>query len=700
LAGNISKPFDQAVRTLSLVVFKRGMIIAWITLIIALTVTFSAWYSTKSNIEKTSEERFNTRANEIKHLIIQRMQTYEQVLRGGVGLFLASKQITRNEWREYIKTIQINENYPGILGIGFSVIVNKKYKLNHIRKIRSEGFRSYKIWPDYERDVYTSIIFLEPFDKRNQRAFGYDMFSEPTRKEAMERARDSGKASLSGKVTLVQETDKDVQPGFLMYLPLYKKGADISTVQAKRKAIIGFVYSPFRMNDLMKEMLGRQLQNIKLEIYDGAEMLPEFLMFESAQKDTLMMRTERPSNELITRITINDRQWTLKFVSRSGFEATVDIEKPLIVLVLGILISSLLFVVTRNLTNTYFINRKLEQLLESTVEGVFGIDRNGRCTFINNSAAKMLGYEIEEILKKDIKDLIQHTKEEGSFYPPEECHFLITMKTQKGYVIDNEVFWRKDGTAFPVEYSSYPIIDNGETTGAVVAFTDISDRKRTLAQLEASLSEKEVLLREIHHRVKNNLQIISSMLNLQTSSVRDKHSLEILEESKNRVRSMALIHEKLYQNQTLARLNLKDYVSDLVDNLMKSYKANQTLIEPEIQVDAIYLSADLAVPLGLIINELVSNSLKHAFPSGSKGKIALKIKSDLNGKIKLRVEDNGIGLPENFDCRQSDSLGLQLVVSLVNQLNGEINFNGKEGTQVEIIFQKTDSEDKKNFITG
>lgn len=697
MTENDTKPFDQAVKTLSLVVYKRGMLIAWITLIAALAITFYAWNSTRLSIEKSSSEKFYTRVNEIRAAIIERMQTYEQVLRGGVGLFAASEQVQRDEWREYIEALNIDKNYPGILGIGYSQIIDKNDKVRHIRRIRSEGFKDYNIWPDYERDFYTSIIFLEPFDHRNQRAFGYDMFTDSVRRQAMELARDSGRTSLSGKVTLVQETDEDTQPGFLMYLPIYKKGEDTSTPEARKKAILGYVYSPFRTYDLMKEMLRRQFQTIKLEIYDGDEISLEKLMFESIKKDTVSLRTERPSNELITKININGRNWTLKYTSRSGFEETVDIEKPLLVLISGILISSLFFVVARNLTNTFFINRKLEQLLESTVEGVFGIDRNGRCTFINNSASKMLEYPPEEILKKDIQSLIQHTKEDGSPYHSEESHFIITLRTQKGYSIDNEIFWRKNGTSFPVEYSSYPIIDNNITTGAVVAFNDITERKRTLAQLEASLAEKEVLLREIHHRVKNNLQIISSILNLQSSTIKDKRSLEIFEESKNRIKSMALIHEKLYQNQALSRLNLKDYIHELVDNLIKSYKTKQFLIDSEIDVDSIYLSTDLAIPLGLIINELVSNSLKYAFPDGRKGKISLKVKPCNDGKIKLLVTDDGIGLPENFDIEQITSLGLQLVRSLVNQLNGEIILNGKDGTQFEIIFSK---EDNKGILTG
>jgi PAS domain S-box-containing protein len=687
MADEGNKPFEQAVRTLSTVVFKRGMITAWITLIITLFVTIIAWYYTKNNIDAEAKGRFNFRVNETKFAITQRMLAYEQILRGGLGLFYSSNEVTREDWKNYINSLKIDENYPGILGIGFSEIVDKKRKDVHTKQVRSEGFPYYRIWPEGERDIYTSVVFLEPFNERNQRVLGYDMFSEIIRRHAMETSRDSGIAALSGKVTLVQETKEDIQAGFLLYMPLYDPEMETTTVENRRKAIKGFVYSPFRMNDLMNGILGRQLKNIKLEIFDDSSITNESLTFSSLENDSLLSAIEKHYFVELINININGRPWTLRFSSLPEFERTIDRGKPLIVLISGILISSLFFIVARNLSNIFIINNKLEQLLESTIEGIYGVDRLSRCTFINKSAVKMLGYEPEEFLKKDTHALIHYKKENGTKYPHSECPIILSMEQQKACFVDSDVFWTKDGTSFPVEYSAYPIIDNGEATGAVIAFTDITQRKKNLAQIEASLKEKEVLLREIHHRVKNNLQIISSMLNIQSSYITDRKSLEIFEESKNRVKSMALIHEKLYQNESLSRLNLKDYVKELVNNLMKSYHKNLNIINSEIRITEIFLNADTAIPLGLIINELVSNSLKYAFPRNKKGKILLSIFPVSKERFKMTIADNGVGLPKDFDINKTDTLGLRLVSSLVNQLDGEIKLNGKVGTQFEINFR-------------
>ncbi|MDP1703778.1 MAG: CHASE domain-containing protein, partial [Sulfurimicrobium sp.] len=203
-----------------------------------------------------------------------RMHAYEQVLRGGIGLFNASEHVSRQTWHDYVSSLNINENFPGIQGIGFSQYILPDELQRHIERIRSEGFPEYTVKPAGKRPEYTSIIYLEPFDARNQRAFGFDMLSEATRHAAMARARDTGHTAVSGKVILKQETSKDIQSGFLMYLPLYRKGVNLDSVEQRQNALLGYVYSPFRMTNLMRGILGQEEKSfdIDLEIYDGTEI--------------------------------------------------------------------------------------------------------------------------------------------------------------------------------------------------------------------------------------------------------------------------------------------------------------------------------------------------------------------------------------------------------------------------------------------
>nr|WP_319495567.1 CHASE domain-containing protein [uncultured Desulfobacter sp.] len=327
---------------------------AWIVLFSSLLITFNAWYFIRGEVIKRAHARFNFQVNAIEAGIYERLQAYEFLLRGGSGLFEASDEVSREEWRTYVTKLQINKYYPGIQGVGFSKQILPSEKETHLRQIRSEGFPQYTIKPEGDRPEYTSIIFLEPFDWRNQRAFGYDMFSEPTRKEAMIRARDTGRAALSGKVTLVQETIKDIQAGFLIYLAIYRKGKPLETPEQRHEALIGYVYSPFRMNDFMKGILREKGEYVNLQIFDGEKPLKETLLYRSDDR-------EKPHNAFEGRhfatdqsiLTYAGHHWLLSFISSKFFEENIETGSMNFILLLGITISLLLFGIVLSLAKSY-----------------------------------------------------------------------------------------------------------------------------------------------------------------------------------------------------------------------------------------------------------------------------------------------------------------------------------------------------------
>jgi PAS domain S-box-containing protein len=219
-----------------------------------------------------------------------------------------------------------------------------------------------------------------------------------------------------------------------------------------------------------------------------------------------------------------------------------------------------------------------------------------------------------------------------------------------------------------------------------VTFIDITERKMTDEKIRKSLKEKEVLLQEIHHRVKNNMQIVSSLLTLQSQNIEDKKYKDIFIDSQNRIQTMALIHEKLYQSKSIAQINFKEYIEGIVSNILESYciKSN---IKIDINIENIQINIDSAVPCGLIINELVTNSLKYAFPEGRQGKIQISLKSNDNNMIQLSISDDGIGISKDMDIRNTKSLGLHLVTALAEgQLQGKIILNREIGTEFQIIF--------------
>jgi two-component sensor histidine kinase len=216
-------------------------------------------------------------------------------------------------------------------------------------------------------------------------------------------------------------------------------------------------------------------------------------------------------------------------------------------------------------------------------------------------------------------------------------------------------------------------------------------RNTALEQIKASLNEKEVLLKEIHHRVKNNMQVITSLLSLQSKTIQDGQALGVFQDSQNRVKSMALIHETLYQSKDLSRINFAEYLQKLVAHVSRSYRIRPDAVKINVNVDKVSLPIDTAVPCGLIINELASNSLKYAFPEGARGEINITFGHD-DAHYVLCVSDTGIGLPADFDPDKDKSLGMKLVHMLTAQLGGEIECGNGVGTTFEITFPEEKGE--------
>jgi two-component sensor histidine kinase len=249
------------------------------------------------------------------------------------------------------------------------------------------------------------------------------------------------------------------------------------------------------------------------------------------------------------------------------------------------------------------------------------------------------------------------------------------------------VFVAKSGKEIPISLSASIVQDDdGTEHGVVYVARDLTRRKQAEAQIERSLREKEVLLSEIHHRVKNNLQIISSLLMLQSQETADEGTVQALRTSRNRIQSMAIIHETLYQSEYLAEVDLAECIRKLVDHLAHSYADGSRTISTSVDVGQVSLSADLVIQCGLIINELVSNALKHAFPSGQSGEINVAIHPIDGDQVILTVNDNGIGLPPDVSLNGAESLGLQLAAMLIQQIEGKVEVDRSKGTTFRIKF--------------
>jgi|Deesub1362A_J573_1020465.scaffolds.fasta_scaffold00808_2 PAS domain S-box-containing protein len=322
---------------------------------------------------------------------------------------------------------------------------------------------------------------------------------------------------------------------------------------------------------------------------------------------------------------------------------------------------------------------KYRLVVENANEGIV-IVQDAKFCFVNDKAAETAGYSREELLGTSIEKLIHHDDIEVVINRHYERLKGVKLPGKYSFRITN-----RNGEVRWVETNA--VLINWEGKPAVLNFvTDVTERKKAEEKIEAALREKEALLKEIHHRVKNNLQIISSLINLQTRFISDDKIISALKDSQNRIKSMALVHEKLYGSDSLTRINFMEYLQSLISHLLHSYESISRKIRLKVDVDNIEMNIDTAIPCSLIINELISNSLQHAFPDGKEGELIVGLKESHNGKLKLTVSDNGIGFPENLDLDTTETLGLQLVVSLTKQLNGEIQLYKEGGTKFEILF--------------
>lgn len=329
---------------------------AWVVLLCSLTLTAAAWYIAEQFVNRRAQDRFEFLANDIRSAIIDRMIDYEAILHSGAALFQVSESVSRNEWADFTAMLQIERYYPGIQGIGYATLVEPERKDAFEAAVRAEGFPTFRIRPDGPRELYSSILYLEPFDWRNQRAFGFDMYSEPVRREAMTRARDTGEAAVSGKVTLVQETGENVQAGFLMYLPLYSSGITPISAEERRERLQGYVYSPFRMVDLMTGILGQAMADISFDIHDGDTPTNDSILFRSTDYPNTRAPSQTPHDEWtdekfskLLPLEIGGRQWALHVNAGPSFIPLTDWLQPIVVAVGGLIINILLFIIIATL---------------------------------------------------------------------------------------------------------------------------------------------------------------------------------------------------------------------------------------------------------------------------------------------------------------------------------------------------------------
>ncbi|WP_294892279.1 MULTISPECIES: diguanylate cyclase domain-containing protein [unclassified Sulfuricurvum] len=440
-------------------------------------LSLMAFWFGNEHLKEKERLRFETVTKQATLLVKTRMDAYRQTLYAGAGLYDASANVENDEWLAFTNALRINQNFPGIQGFGFTRVVDSDGKL---------GLR-------------TAIVYLEPLDERNLRAIGYDMYSEKVRREAMTRAVVTGRAAASGKVRLIQENTIDEQAGFLIYVPVYRKGMALETKAQRMAAIRGFVYAPFRINDLMRAVFGDHYDDLAFEIYDGDTTEPNLLLsrnFSAAGAHAMMVEK---------RIDVGGRTWTLRFKPLHGFTKEAETSFPWLVLLLGMLLTFAIFEVVRSLLRTKEQAQRLAEkmteklsaseewlrfALEGTGDGIWDWNVVTNKVFFSKRWKEMLGFSEDEIkgslkeweervhpddIAKVLRDVQDHLDGKTEMYTNE--HRVRCKDGTYKWIFDRGVVAERDKHNRPIRM--------------VGSHTDISEPKRIEAELMVAKERAE-----------------------------------------------------------------------------------------------------------------------------------------------------------------------------------------------------------------
>ena len=714
--------------------FLSRSIFPWVGLALSLVGALSTWFFVRRAEEQRIHDRFEAETVILQDRIANRIQAHEQILRGAEQFVSQRHDLpTRQEWRDYVKALELDRLNPGVQALAFSEWVPLTNLPAHIRRLRGEGFPDYEVHPGGPLPPdggVSSIIYSEPFDERNQRAFSRDMFAETTRRAAMSRARDTGLVSLSGIVKLYQEGSNQVQPGTLLYAPVYRRTSPQETVAQRRDALLGWTYMAFRMQNLLDGILGDSSRGINLELFDGdLEKDSNRLFVRKASQPT-----GGPPWTKRARLEVAGRTWTLRYTPGGDFSVSMGEGAHILIMSLGLAICFVIFTLLRFLARgerqalavADERMQKLQILLDSTGEAIYGIDLHGHCTFCNPACLRITGHKsADELLGKDMHQLIHHSRSDGTHLPVEDCHIYRAFRSGKEVHVDDEVLWRTDGTSFPAEYWSYPQRSDGQLVGAVVTFVDITERRQaeaelretnrqlevTTAQAEAANAAKGEFLANMSHEIRTPMNGIIGMTGLllgtgltqtqQRYAEMVRASGQSLLQIVNNILDFSKIEAGKLELETLdfdLRELLDDFAAIMALKAVEKGLVFNCAAAPEVPVS---LQGDPG-RLRQVLTNLVGNALK--FTSRGEVTVRVDLESHSHDTIFLRITvlDTGIGIPEDklpmlfrkfsqlniSTTRDYSGTGLGLAISkeLVEQMGGTIGVRSQAGKGSEFWF--------------
>lgn len=600
------------------------------------------------------------------------------------------------------------------------------------------GFVENNVLPEtFERLNVNLILFL---DKDRQIVYGKAVNLEENKEISFP---SNLNRTLSSDDPLIGSNSSEGTAGIIItqYGPMIISSQPILTSSGDGPAQGTLIMGRFLGQTELNRLSNITNSSVSLEDYNDSNMPPDF------QKARFSLTTTNPifvqalgPNSIAGYISLNDIYGNPALILKTEIPRVIyqDYQGSIIYLIASLILLGLLF----GVLTLYYLDKNILNRLEKIVSGVVKIgetdDLSKRVYAEGDDELANLGRSINETFdslekseyklresEKRYRNIFENTGTSMLILDEDLNVFLVNKEFENVFGFfekkleakmnwidliaypDNDKIWNYHNkilnerkiSKIPETYELELKNKRGEigdflatfnnipnTERILVSLIDISDRKKAENEIKSSLKEKEALLREIHHRVKNNMQIISSLISLQSAEVSDEKLVSLYKETENRIHSMALVHENLYQSHDLSHIGLSQYVQNLVEDLIYSYGVSNA-IETEIEVPSIEVNLETAIPLGLIINEMVSNSIKHAFPD-KKGKIMVKLEIDSDENLILMVSDDGVGLPKDSDIDSIKKFGLKLIQALIQQLDGKLTFESKNGTTFCIKFKE------------
>ncbi|MBN8442167.1 MAG: CHASE domain-containing protein [Thauera sp.] len=689
-----------------------------IALVIAVIgALLASWFTLHKRHEQNLRGHFELETQRLTTKVGERMAAYAQILRAGAGVMAASDGVSRAEWARFYEMLDLKRAHDGIQGVGFAQYIPREQLGRHVQAIRAEGFPDYAVRPGHVRDEYSSIVYLEPFSGRNLNAFGYDMLSEPVRHEAMARARDTGRLAYSGKVKLMQETEGRVQAGFLAYQPVYRGGGRPNTIALRRAALLGWVYSPYRADDLFDPILRPDLGMIRVEIFDGDEPRPETLLYDSAAH-TATSAASAPQGVFtqISALDLEGRRWTLRYTALSGFVSSTRFESPWIeftaIGVIGLLLFGVLFAlrstqrraerIAGQLTETLRESEAtLRSMLQEMPVALCQIEASGAISFRNRRFLELFGYDADVV--PTVADLWQVALPDAAQREAAQAAW------KRALLQSSETGQEIAALEYRVRVRSGEVRDvaiSGVGFGArfLATFVDQTERLRDELRLrkarvdaEAASEAKTAFVAHMSHEIRTPMNAVLGLLQLlqhTTLSARQRDYVQKVSSAAHAL--LSILNDILDFSKVEAGKVVLDKVPFRLDELLRNLSGLLSTEGGSKDVEVLF-QVDPEVPRvvrgdALRLRQVLLNLVGNAIKFTEHGEVVVWLRllpsSAHAARIEFSVRDTGIGIApqrlnavfEAFSQAESSTtrryggtgLGLPICQRLVQLMGGEL----------------------------